>query len=79
MQDELQELLEESGEVQALLARSYATPEDVDEGALEAELALLAAEPLATEAGAQPAYLEDAPAVGVPSARPASAPETLPN
>jgi hypothetical protein len=36
MQDELQDLMEESNEVQELLARSYSTPDYVDEADLEA-------------------------------------------
>jgi hypothetical protein len=36
MQDDLQDLMDESGEVQELLARSYMTPDCIDEADLDA-------------------------------------------
>ena len=36
MQDEFEDMLEESNEIQEVLGRSYGVPEDVDEADLEA-------------------------------------------
>ena len=41
MQDDMEELLEDAGEISEILGRSYATPDDVDEADLDAELACL--------------------------------------
>jgi len=41
MQDDLADLLEDGDEIQEILARSYGTPEGLDEDELEAELACL--------------------------------------
>lgn len=41
IQDEMEDLMEQSGALQETLARSYATPDDIDETELEAELEAL--------------------------------------
>ena len=41
MQDDLEDLLEDAGEISDILGRSYGTPNDIDEDDLEAELACL--------------------------------------
>lgn len=43
LQDELQELMESSNEIQELMGRSYAVPDGIDEADLEAELEALEA------------------------------------
>ena len=41
MQDEMEDLLEQSNTLQETLSRSYAMPDDIDEAELEAELEAL--------------------------------------
>ena len=73
MQDDMQDLLDESNEVQELLSRSYMTPDFIDDADLDAgkmcglnhclftlvELAALESEPMFEDLEARPSYLED--------------------
>ena len=59
IQDEMEDLLEQSGALQETLSRSYAMPEDIDEEELEAELEALEEEPLEQESD-MPSYLQHA-------------------
>jgi len=58
--DEMQDLLEDANEVNDLLARSFATPYEVDEADLDEELAALGDE-LDVEVDSVPSYLQTAP------------------
>lgn len=57
IQDEMEDLLEQSGALQETLSRSYAMPDDIDEQELEAELEALEEEPLEQESE-MPSYLQ---------------------
>ncbi|KAJ1547309.1 cell division control protein [Nowakowskiella sp. JEL0078] len=59
MQDEMEDLLEQAGEIQDAIGRTYGLPEDVDEADLEAELDALGDE-LLMEDESEPSYLSDA-------------------
>ena len=59
IQDEMEDLLEQSGALQETLSRSYAMPEDIDEEELEAELEALEEEPLEQESD-MASYLQHA-------------------
>jgi len=72
IQDEMEDLLEQSGALQETLSRSYAMPEDIDEEELEAELEALEEEPLEQESE-MPSYLQHA--TGAFPARPDSVDE----
>eukprot|EP00698_Gefionella_okellyi_P020581 TRINITY_DN6477_c0_g1_i1.p1 TRINITY_DN6477_c0_g1~~TRINITY_DN6477_c0_g1_i1.p1 ORF type:complete len:220 (+),score=39.47 TRINITY_DN6477_c0_g1_i1:103-762(+) len=76
MQDTLEDLLDESNDIQELMGRSYGLPDDVDEDSLEAELEGLSADLLAEEESETPSYLSDAPSV--PTTTP-SHPDVLPD
>ncbi|EPZ30933.1 Snf7 domain-containing protein [Rozella allomycis CSF55] len=58
LQDEIEDLLEQSNEVQEALGRSYGLPDDVDEDELEAELEALQNE-ADFEFEGEPSYLDD--------------------
>ncbi|EDP42661.1 hypothetical protein MGL_2861 [Malassezia globosa CBS 7966] len=57
IQDEMEDLMEQSGALQETLARSYATPDDIDETELEAELEALEEQPLEHDMEV-PSYLQ---------------------
>ena len=60
--------LEDAGEISDLLARSYGTPNDIDEDDLEAELAGLGDELEAIDAQEEvPSYLLPTPSVTLPA------------
>ncbi|ORZ25408.1 Snf7 family, partial [Absidia repens] len=61
LQDEMEDLLAQAGEVQETLGRSYNLPDDVDEDDLEAELDALGDE-LNFEDEEIPSYLQEDPA-----------------
>ncbi|XP_053739217.1 charged multivesicular body protein 5 [Synchiropus splendidus] len=68
LQDQLEDMMEDANEVQEALSRSYATPDDIDEDDLEAELDALGDELLLDddssyldEASAAPSIPEGAP------------------
>jgi len=56
MQDEMQDLLDTNNDIQDILSRSYAVPNDVDESDLDAELEALGDEMAAEES--LPSYLQ---------------------
>ncbi|GMH88531.1 hypothetical protein TL16_g11183, partial [Triparma laevis f. inornata] len=62
MTDDLADMMEDMSEINEAMGRSYACPDDIDEGDLEAELDLLGeeleAEELEMESGAAPSYLQ---------------------
>ncbi|KOS14676.1 vps60 involved in vacuolar protein sorting [Malassezia pachydermatis] len=60
IQDEMEDLLEQSSALQETLSRSYALPDDIDEEDLEAELEALEEEPLEQDMEI-PSYLQNAP------------------
>ncbi|KAL6049678.1 Vacuolar protein-sorting-associated protein 60 [Balamuthia mandrillaris] len=57
LHDDLADLLEDSNEIQEILSRSYALPDEIDESDLEQELAALDDYDFATEE--TPSYLQD--------------------
>ncbi|KAI8060322.1 Snf7 family, partial [Gongronella butleri] len=65
MQDEMEDLLAQSSEVQEMLGRSYDLPDDVDEDDLAAELDALGDE-LAFEDEEVPSYLQEDTSVDLP-------------
>mmetsp|Transcript_21324 Transcript_21324/g.19402 ORF Transcript_21324/g.19402 Transcript_21324/m.19402 type:complete len:220 (-) Transcript_21324:52-711(-) len=65
MQDDLEDQLEDAGEISDILGRSYGTPNDIDEADLEAELACLGDELESIDVEQEtPAYLQ--PSVALP-------------
>ena len=59
VQDDMEDLLDQSGALQETLSRSYGVPEDIDEAELEAELEALDEEPGELEMEV-PSYLQQA-------------------
>mmetsp|Transcript_8153 Transcript_8153/g.14752 ORF Transcript_8153/g.14752 Transcript_8153/m.14752 type:complete len:231 (-) Transcript_8153:1265-1957(-) len=67
--DDMAELMDEFQEINEVLAQNFATPDDIDEADLEAELDMLEDEfedELGESADALPSYLQEAP-TGMPS------------
>lgn len=61
LQDEMEDLLEDSNEIQEILGRSYGCPDEIDEDDLEAELDALGDMDFDAEASLMPETFPDAP------------------
>jgi len=72
LQDDMQDLLDTNNEIQDILSRSYALPNDVDEDDLDAELAMLQDELTAEDS--IPSYLK---APSAPTEAPSAAEDEL--